>query len=254
MTMKNEYTLLIAFMTLLAMGCEPVESMDVSEDSVCLMATDHVRDCLGVEVAPQEYCDVDSAESILSQTCEDMNRMASNPKADGGWFAWMHCQLGVLHFCELPVCEEISNPLTPIDCAFALGSEGCAQCDYYQCMENQMQCGPNGYLEGFVGKYCQRFSSITYPRMTPQGKVWMEEVRECLIVRLHDGRVPGETCGDVKQRGLADHKTCYLEAGLCQLPLSDWLGIVATLSPLEFPFIQALGVGIPCVRDWLGWQ
>ena len=246
--MKLERVILIG-LSLAAVGCGP---SDLPESSICNQAADHVRACLGVEVVMADACDPVLAETVLEQSCDDMARLGANPKADGGFLAWMHCQFGVLHFCEVPVCEEDSNPLLEQDCANALGSSGCAQCDYYACLEDEMQCGPDGYLAGFVGKYCERFTGVTYDRMSPQGKVWMEEVRECLITRLDEGRFPGESCSELKKRGLADHQTCYLDAGICQLPLGDWLGIVATLSPHEFPFLQALGVGIPCVRDWMG--
>lgn len=213
-----------------------------------------MRTCLSTEVAPQDPCNQEYAEHILSQTCEDMQYVATNPKADGGWFAWMHCQFGVLHFCDVPACEEDINPMMSESCVYALGSQGCAQCEYYRCVEEQFNCGPYGYLEGFVGKYCDRFTQVTYPRMSPLGQIWMEGVRECLITRLESGMVPGEDCASVKSRGLADHKTCYLDNGICQLPLSDWLGITATLSPHEFPFFQAISVGIPCLKTWFGFN
>lgn len=260
MGMKKYISKLIVIVVLVTVGCEAphlegkLDVSEVSEVSLCIEAAEHVRQCLGMEVAPQDSCDEGHAEAILGQTCEDMNRMASNPKADGGWFSWMHCKLGVLHFCEVPVCEEDSNPLLPLNCVFALGSQGCAQCDYYQCLEEEMQCGPKGYLQGFVGKYCERFSAITYPRMSAKGKLWMEEVRECLIYRLDSGHTPDETCSELKKRGIADHKVCYLDAGICELPLGDWLGITATLSPLEFPIFQAASVGIPCLKSWFGWK
>ena len=46
--------------------------------------------------------------------------------------------------------EEDSNPLGT-DCANALGSSGCAQCDYYACLEDEMQCSPDGYLADLSG-------------------------------------------------------------------------------------------------------
>ena len=234
-------------------GCalEGPEIIEASSD-VCAEAQQHIYQCTGVEPAPVASCDAHSANTVLSMNCGALTSSLTEGKADGGWFANMHCALGVLHFCTVPKCEETTNPLTEVDCLNAVGANGCAQCEYYDCMETKVQCGEDGYLAGYVGKYCKRFSSVTYPRMSEKGQAWMDGVRECLITNLDEGYYEGESCESIERRGIADHVTCYVDTGLCSLPISDWLGIVATIRVDDIPFMQAVTIGNTCLRQWFG--
>jgi len=234
-------------------GCA-VEHPDViqASDNPCLAAQQHLYECTGVETAPVDTCDVSSANAVLGMQCGALQRSMVDGKADGGWFANMHCALGVLHFCAVPQCEEPVNPLTEEDCLNAIGSSGCAQCAYYECMEAKAQCGESGYLSGYAGKYCNRFSSITYPRLSEKGQSWMNQVRECLITKLDAGYYEGEGCDSIQDRGIADHVGCYVDTGLCTLPVQDWLGIVATIRIDDIPLMQAVTIGNTCLRQWFG--
>ena len=60
----------------------------------------------------------------------------------------------------------------------------------------------------------------------------------------------GESCDSIERRGIDDHITCYVDTGICALPFGDWLTILSTISPLEFPFMQAIMVGNECIQGW----
>ena len=55
--------------------------------------------------------------------------------------------------------------------------DGCQACNYYRCREQVAQCGEEGYLLGYVGRYCDRFSTVTEPVLSPRGAEWMKKVR-----------------------------------------------------------------------------
>ena len=77
----------------------------------------------------------------------------------------------------------------------------------------------------------------------------MSTVRECLIYNMEENYFDGETCESIEERGIQDHVSCYVDSGICSLPLRDWFSVVSTISPKEFPFMQAISVGISCIDN-----
>ena len=229
---------------------DPVES----DDTICQLAQQHVSQCLGIEEVPLATCDQEAAETLFTMTCQELQYAEQQQKEDGdSWLDRLHCRIGVLHFCTVPACEETLDPDLSGSCIQALELEGCAQCSYYQCLEEIAQCGSKGYLENFVGKYCSRFMQVTYPRLSQAGKDWMDGVRECLITNMEAGYYPEEECSSIEKRGIDDHISCYVDTGICALPPGDWLKILSTISPWEFPIVQAFLVGNECIKDWFSW-
>lgn len=218
----------------------------------CVAAQQHVNQCLGNNETPLGSCDQEAAEVLFSMSCQELRQAEEDQKADGtSWLDRLHCRIGVLHFCPVPECEEEINPNLSQSCTEALESGGCAQCDYYACLEESAQCGSDGYLLDFVGKYCYRFTQVTYPRITSAGQEWMDGVRECLITNMEAGYYEGESCESLERRGIDDHISCYVDNGICSLPLGDWLKIMATIPPHELPLLQALSVGGQCIKGFL---
>jgi len=222
----------------------------IIDDSICKRAQDHIKDCLDLEAEISGECDEKAAESILEMSCENLEISSEDIKSDGySWLDKMHCRIGVLHFCKVPVCEEVE---VLDSCIEAIDLNECGQCAYYNCLESKAQCGEDGYLINFVGKYCDRFTQITRPRLSEFGKVWLDGVRECLIYNMEEDYYEGESCESIEDRGIEDHISCYVDTGICSLPAGDWLKILGTIKPHEFPLFQALSVGNKCIKDFLG--
>ena len=149
-----------------------------NESSVCVEAEDHLSSCMGIESMMIGDCDKDAAGEVLDMSCDEILLSAEDVKGDGASLLdRLHCKIGVLHFCEEKICEETVEVNSCID---ALDAVGCGQCSYYSCLEEIANCGEDGYLLDFVGKYCNRFTQITRPRLSEFGKVWLDVVRECL--------------------------------------------------------------------------
>ena len=225
---------------------------DVSEvktETNCDAARIHINECLNIESTISSECDEIAAETILNMTCQELTEAEEDQKIDGDhWLDRMHCRIGVLHFCKTPICEDIEEI---DDCIDAIDLNQCGQCQYYSCLEEKAQCGEEGYLLNFVGKYCERFTQVTYPRLSEFGKVWLEGVRECLIYNMEEEYYEGESCESIKDRGIEDHIECYVGTGICSLPVSDWLSILSTIKPGEFPIMQAVSVGNKCISNFL---
>ena len=116
--------------------------------------------------------------------------------------------------------------------------------------EGESNCGSDGYLVGYVGKYCERFSTITEKRLSPAGARWMSDVRACLIETLHQWTDSTDSCETIERVGVDSHSGCYLQAGFCSLPLTDWFAIVHTIDAFDIPLRQIFATGHGCIRQW----
>ena len=218
---------------------------------ICELAQDHISNCLSIEETPRGECDENSANELLLMSCEEIQVGMIEQKEDGSsWLDKLHCNIGVLHFCEVSLCEEETLSLSS-QCIDSLSLEKCGQCSYYKCLEEKALCGNEGYIIDFVGKYCNRFTQVTYPRLSEFGKVWLEGVRECLIYNMENKYYEGESCESIEDRGIQDHIECYVNTGICSLPVSDMLKIIGTISPQELPLRQMISVGNKCLEDIL---
>ena len=223
---------------------------EIQTESACVSAQQHISSCLNIQETFSNECDEDAAETLLAMSCEDLEYANIGQKSDGSsWLDRLHCKVGVLHFCPVGICEE--EKVEGSSCIDALQKTDCGQCSYYECLEEKAQCGEDGYLMNFVGKYCNRFTQVTYPRLSVFGKVWLEGVRECLISNMENGYYNGESCKEIEERGIEDHIKCYVNTGICSLPVSDWLNILGTIPPNEIPLRQAISVGNECIKDFL---
>jgi hypothetical protein len=220
-------------------GCADASSVD----DICQRARQHASDCLGVDIA-ETSCDASEANELLTQDCVVLN----DGKAD--IFANGLCRLGYLAACTVPTC---SDPSPALSCADYIQRDDCTQCDYYRCREAQAPtaCGANGYYLDFAYDYCRRYQAVTAPTMSPAGQTFLHTVRTCLMTVM-DAEVPvTSSCSAVKKAGFESHPRCYIESGFCQLPVIDWIRILATISPGDMNFRQILTTGIGCLSAFV---
>ena len=106
-------------------------------------------------------------------------------------------------------------------------------CEYYLCKEMQTPCGKNGYTLGFGYHYCLKYQDDR--GYSDAGKDWLYTVRGCLQERLDE--LPSHTmCIDLKKHAIASHYQCYIDAGYCDLPLSDKRRVLRTAATAVFNF------------------
>ena len=260
-------------------GCEPTTgpstTLEGEPAELCAFADAYLQAC-GGKGGPEfiEGCTPELASDLLELDCGDLPEalaeaglIADEEPAQGGgaptpltdaisnpWpGSWFVCKLGFKFACATPACllpagSPVPGPNDP--CIDWLEADGCGQCGYYACREAQSQCGADGYLEGYVGRYCNKFSSVTESGLSPAGQAWMADVRECLAETLDVMTDASTSCDDIESIGIDSHAICYTQEGFCDLPLSDWFSIVHTVDPGDVPLKQILATGHLCLQDW----
>ena len=207
-------------------------------------------------------CSPEVAELILNSNCGEMAQtmMAVIPpksssdavfkrqrRNDGG-FA---CRMGFMTTCPDATCEDSEGIDIPDDddpCIEWARFSGCQACEYYRCRERQSQCGEDGYLLGYVGKYCDRFSTITEPRLSDAGARWMEDVRRCLVEELMPTQTRQTLAKPLSKS--ASILTCPLRKQV-SLSFTDWSQSY-TIDAFDIPFQQILATGHSRLGEWFG--
>lgn len=250
----NHIGALILALALCACGQPDIVHPGEAQLRQCAAAAAHLSICASASlpVAMQD-CALSDAEVILGSSCEELQHQMTDSKADGGWLATMACRLGFYSQCAQPACQERADewPKGLAPCTQWLQFDGCAICQYYACRERVSQCGADGYLVGYVGRYCGRFATVTEPRVSPQAQRWLTDVRRCLIETLESDVPYDASCSDIETRGIASHAECYLKIGFCELDVVDWLAIVHSIGAADIPLRSVLTTGHGCLRQWL---
>lgn len=103
-------------------------------------------------------------------------------------------------------------------------------CDFYRdCAEVVLSCGPDGYPIGKGLKNCRQFEK-RLSHFTFVGQAWILEVMTCLQRSLVQPLSEcSMTCDRFQDAAFASHPSCYVEAGVCELPLKDWVELVLTV-------------------------
>ena len=251
----------LAALLLAAPACAADSSSAVADP--CQAAADHLAACHGQPAAPVSECDEDQARAVLTRSCDQLGVALDDTKADS-WdasLAGFGCSLGLYRYCPEVACDAAADerdfvtapspaPEGLSACAVAaLEHQGCGACDYYRCREATARCGPEGYLTRFALRYCERYRLVSEPEASPAARAFLERVRRCLIVRFDQG-VDRESCDAMQQRGFESHPPCYVEAGFCDLAVSDWLLVLATIDAGDASFSQMLTTGVLCLREW----
>ncbi len=240
---------LLPLLLLAACAADPIEDP-------CAAAAEHMLTCTGVEGLTDSTCSPAMAQRVLDTDCATLSAVLADPKADwAGPFAAFACRIGIYAACPTPVCEDdegLGWPEEETDCSEWQAYSGCATCEYYRCREAHAGCGEEGYLLGYVGRYCDRFASVTEPRVSPAARAWLGRVRGCLIDWL-ETNVPYEaSCEDIDRLGTDSHTVCYIETGFCELSVRDWAGIIASIDQGDIPLRVALRTAHGCLPGWFG--
>lgn len=145
--------------------------------------------------------------------------------------------------------EECIDP-KPNDCSF-----------YPLCLEPRFHCGPSGYPLGYGLKYCTK-SREDRNQLSPAGQAWIVQTMLCLQRKLVPFDIVGSaqqnitTCDALKDYAFGTHPACYIEGGICSLPVSDWediLNNIITIPQLLDPevFKNALQTAAGCAEFYL---
>lgn len=140
-------------------------------------------------------------------------------------------------------------------------------CEYYQCLEDDYQCGADGYPLGYGHKYCKRFNSLNTTNayqglsLSEKGVHWRNQTLRCLqkeLVIYSSDITPGENyaCESIKNIGFKSHANCYtqIDSSLCDLPVGDITSIIQVVDIKEYRDINSWAqmkevFGI-CVDQW----
>lgn len=131
---------------------------------------------------------------------------------------------------------------------------------FYLCAEEHadegLGCGLSGYLLGYGSKYSDRFYNQTRPRMSARGKMWIDDVLVCLQRDLRDSIDAHSSCDDIYELAYDSHPACYLDAGVCKLPVFDLLSVLWTIDLRDYLSLdfarQFARVGIGCGNSYAG--
>lgn len=129
------------------------------------------------------------------------------------------------------------------------------KCDFYPaCLEREVQCGDGGYALGYGHRYCGLFQQAK-PEFSAAGSAWLESTTLCLQAELlkivETADKGGLACGKVKKLAFerfarrlsyklrdvyactptneCSHPKCYVESGVCELPVGDMGRIVGVI-------------------------
>jgi hypothetical protein len=111
---------------------------------------------------------------------------------------------------------------------------------FYDCAEQTLSCGPDGYLIGYGARYAERFYRYTRPWMSPTGKRWLDSTLVCLQEKLRERIDASTSCEDVRTIAFDSHPECYVESGFCELSLIDWFAVAATIDGRDWLSQDAL--------------
>lgn len=146
------------------------------------------------------------------------------------------------------VCDPIQDcPIPSVD--ELAGSET----DFYECIENILDCGEDGYPLSFGVKYAGRFNNVARPRMDEKGKAWVDGTTICLQRELRDAISSESDCEEVNNIGFGTHNDCYIENGFCSLGFQNWIAAIGVLALEDAlaSFPDGLVILIRCLIDWL---
>ncbi len=120
-------------------------------------------------------------------------------------------------------------------------------CEYYLCVESQKSCGDFGYLKSFGHRYCMQFQNKVYPRFTDKGRIWLEDVKSCLISEIE--KMPQDlSCQSLKNRAINSHYKCYYQANFCKLNKREKLLLIKT-ARRELKSFKFLKLGYKVLRS-----
>ncbi|KAL8575597.1 hypothetical protein ACOMHN_028618 [Nucella lapillus] len=130
----------------------------------------------------------------------------------------------------------------------ALGKKG--MCEFFDCFEQRLTCGKKNFMEDY-GRYCKRFQQKK-ENFTEEGKRFVQKSQRCMTQGLlKKYRRDSVDCQQLEKNAVALIKPCYVDAGLCDVFLSNrkqFLGIVDINKDLikKVLWKEMVGLGTKC--------
>jgi len=133
--------------------------------------------------------------------------------------------------------RSVSDPPQERVCDQAVPRVATGDCEYYQrrhdnFLRRHQGCPhqvPDYYL-GYGEKYCVKFSTELYPKLSKEGQGWLTRARQNLQDAIEDGLQLDPTIElngrAFREFAFGTHADAYWNAGLHRLPLGDKLKIV----------------------------
>ncbi|MCK6595615.1 MAG: hypothetical protein L6Q33_10470 [Bacteriovoracaceae bacterium] len=109
-------------------------------------------------------------------------------------------------------------------CANQIGT-----CQYYACKEQELGCGPKGYLLNYGQRFCRKFYDELEMKLTATGSMWIQEAATCLQEKI-EFESHTQDCKKMRKFAYSSHSNCYSKANFCQLPLEDKVKIIRFLN------------------------
>jgi hypothetical protein len=144
----------------------------------------------------------------------------------------------------------------PATCTTQIPRDSCAF--YDDCLEATYPCGGSGYAIGYGGKFCRAFSGNA-TRFSAKGQKWISDVMLCLQTELVPliSKAPAAkpTCPAIKTFAFNSHPKCYVSAGVCALPPTDFIALLQVIGLkqllADFEAIkQSVTVSAECLVKW----
>ncbi|KAJ3312153.1 hypothetical protein HDU76_002955 [Blyttiomyces sp. JEL0837] len=104
-------------------------------------------------------------------------------------------------------------------------------CDFYfNCLDVAYPCGPDGYAQGYGGKFCRAFQKNANT-LSDKAQQWMWSVMTCLQTSLVPKLGQEMTCQAIHDFAFSTHTACYTQTGnsICDLSPFDWYKILNTI-------------------------
>lgn len=90
-------------------------------------------------------------------------------------------------------------------------------CEMYLCVEQNMNCGYNGYPLRIGYRFCEIF--LNFKPTSKQTNIWLDKVRYCIQEKQKDSHL--NQCNQLAAISVQDHLDCYVDNGYCQLSQKD---------------------------------
>jgi hypothetical protein len=150
----------------------------------------------------------------------------------------LYSLLGLFPISSILACQDLDLSRTEARNAQQVSSSTPSECSnpqpnncnfYALCIESRYHCGPTGYPIGYGQYYCDKFV-MDASLLSPEGQTWMTNVMLCLqrdLVPYVLGAAQGfSDCQALENFAFSTHPVCYVDSGLCALPVTDWEAIV----------------------------
>lgn len=120
------------------------------------------------------------------------------------------------------------------------------------CMEAKVPFGVDGYALHYGMHYCTKFVH-QINSFSSEGQTWIYLTMNCLQKALVSAlRNCEKNCKTMETLAFDSHPPCYVNSGVCDLPVMDWVSLTPIILSTVFSkdgFVQALKAGSQCIPD-----